>query len=212
MKRARADFFWPSFTDLMTSLFFVMLVLYVLALVSIRVDLEGARLLKEVESSLEPLKTSDFTYDSVYKRFTLGQIHFDRGSDVIKAKDTLALQRAGEQLEEVINNARLYTGQNLKYLIVIEGMASNDGWPLNAELSYNRARAVSEFWKRKRIIFEPSVCEVMISGSGIGGVGRDSKTEANNQRIIIQILPKLRQKEAEVLSSSRIAPTSPASH
>ena len=30
MKGKGSDFFWPSFTDLMTSLFFIMLVLYVL--------------------------------------------------------------------------------------------------------------------------------------------------------------------------------------
>ena len=30
MKKGKIDFFWPSFADLMTSLFFVMLVLYVL--------------------------------------------------------------------------------------------------------------------------------------------------------------------------------------
>ncbi len=30
MKSARTDSFWPSYTDLMTSLFFVMLVLFIL--------------------------------------------------------------------------------------------------------------------------------------------------------------------------------------
>ena len=76
--------FWISFSDLMTSLFFIMLVLYVLTFVMLKVkekqlidmveDLERKLAVYElVEQNLEPLKKDSllFRYEPEYKRFTL---------------------------------------------------------------------------------------------------------------------------------------------
>ena len=69
--------------------------------------------------------------------------------------------------------------------------ADNDG------LSYKRALSLYYLWKRNGISFEDSQCEVQISGSGIRGRGRynynanNPKEEIKNQRIIIQIVPKI---------------------
>jgi len=119
----------------------------------------------------------------------------------------MMLDAAGQQLQEVIVNAQRQTRGNLKYLIVIEGMASNDGYRLNWELSYNRARAVYEFWKSKRIGFDPAICEVIVSGSGIEGVGRDTIEQVNNQRILVQILPKHRQRVDQPTPAQSIKPS-----
>lgn len=104
-----------------------------------------------------------------------------------------------------------YSGLDVKYMLVIEGMASNIQYSRNDELSYDRALAVYYLWKRNGIDFENSDCEVQISGSGIRGIRpyntayyeAEKKGEPNasklynlheeekNQCIIIQIIPKI---------------------
>ena len=90
-----------------------------------------------------------------------------------------------------------YSNLDVRYLVVIEGMASNDGYRDNDVLSYARALSLYLLWRKNGISFESSQCEVQVAGSGTRGVGRynsDFKTpedEARNQRIIIQIVPKI---------------------
>lgn len=97
----KSNFFWVGFADLMTSLFFIMLVLYVVSftlfkikinelnsvnqkLDSLIIDLEKnkkllliqaekAKIIEDVEKNLEPLikNASLFRYEEKYKRFTL---------------------------------------------------------------------------------------------------------------------------------------------
>src|ERR1700749_3417210 len=77
MKKNNSDFFWPSFTDLMTSLFFIMLVLYVLTYVQLklrnRVLENQLKIIKTVEANLAPLKKDKqlFTYEESYNRYKL---------------------------------------------------------------------------------------------------------------------------------------------
>ena len=62
----------------------------------------------------------------------------------------------------------------------------------NYELSYERALSLySACGRRKDSTFDPNRVEVMISGSGEGGVGRDMIDETKNQRFLIQIIPKI---------------------
>lgn len=85
-----------------------------------------------------------------------------------------------------------YQNENIKYLIVIEGMASIDGYSFNYELSYQRALALARFWTENNIGFDPNICELQIAGSGVGGIGRYRGTdEYKNQRFLIQIVPKI---------------------
>ena len=105
---------------------------------------------------------------------------------------------------------------NIKFLVVIEGQASKisfniDDWKNNYTLSYLRARFLNEFWKQNDIdIASIPKCELIISGSGEGGVPRiipdetalkeravDAKDfsklwneeEGKNQRFLIHIVP-----------------------
>ena len=75
MSSKKSDFFWPSYTDLMTSLFFIMLVLYVLTYVrlntTIKLQKDKLSIIEAVEENLKPLKkdTTLFRYEEQYKRF-----------------------------------------------------------------------------------------------------------------------------------------------
>ena len=102
------------------------------------------------------------------------------------------LLNAGQRLESFTAELKRNGFEDVKYLVVIEGMASNDGYAFNSELSYERALALYRLWQRAGIRIDSSVCEVVIAGSGTGGVGRyGAREESKNQRFLIQILPKV---------------------
>ena len=103
---------------------------------------------------------------------------------------------AGQEIKHTIEVLQQDTNIKLdcKYLVVIEGQASADGynvdaWHNNDVLSYQRALALHHFWKHGGIDFSSMPkCELVISGSGEHGVPRD-KDEVANQRFLIHIVP-----------------------
>ncbi len=198
MKGKGSGFFWPSFADLMTSLFFIMLVLYVLTYLKLtnqqRATEQQLEKIKEIQAAVKELPKNYFQYDSIYKRFSLVQnVEFERGQDIIKQEYEQYLIDVGISIKGLIDNlSRKYAQQDIKYVLIIEGMASNDNFRDNFPLSYKRAWAVMKLWQRENIMPDQSVCEVQVAGSGTGGIGRFPATEeVKNQRILIQIVPKI---------------------
>src|SRR5690606_1350568 len=129
-----------------------------------------------------------------YKRFSLNkQIQFDPAKSIIKEEYHEYLIGVGKSIESLINTLKnKYKGQDIKYMIVIEGMASKDYYIYNDELSYQRALSLYKLWEANNIHFDSNVCELQIAGSGIRGVGRFAKEdEYKNQRFLIQIVPKI---------------------
>ena len=202
MKVKNTGFFWASFTDLMISLFFIMLVLYVLTFVRLKtqqqVTEDQLNKMKEIQSAVKELPQEYFTYQSEFKRFSLNkQIQFPKGKSDITEDYGDYLLKVGKSIELLISKLKSkYQYENIKYLIVIEGMASNDSYSLNYELSYRRALALAKFWEDNNIKFDSSVCELQIAGSGAGGIGR-YEDETKNQRFLIQIVPKIGDLEAK---------------
>jgi len=198
MSTKSASFFWPSYTDLMTSLFFIMLVLYVLTFLDLtnqkKVTEQQLEQIKEIQNAVTELPKEFFAYDESFKRYSLTKnIEFDIGRAVIKAQDVDYLVNVGKSISDLIDTLKTkYKDQDIKYVLVIEGMASNDRYVDNYPLSYLRAWAVVKLWERMGIMPDQEVCEVQIAGSGTGGIGRfPSSEESRNQRILIQIVPKI---------------------
>jgi len=198
MKSKGSGFFWPSFTDLMTSLFFIMLVLYVLTYLKLthqqQVTEQQLNKIREIQAAVKELPRQYFAYDERHKRFSLVQnVQFEKYDDKINPYDEAYLINVGNSIRNLIDTLkRKYSGQDIRYLVIIEGMASNDYYRDNYPLSYNRAWAVLKLWERNNIMPDASVCEVQVSGSGTGGVGRfPASEETRNQRILIQIVPKI---------------------
>jgi len=197
MKKSKHDFLWPSFTDLMMSLFFIMLVLYVLTYVYMKNQQMATesqlRKIKEVQRAVNALDPKYFTFDSTYKRFTLNrQISFPiKESTITNAADRQYLLAVGLNIQTLIEGLkRKYAGQNISYMVVIEGMASMDSYDRNFQLSYERSLALYRLWQGAGIRLDASTCELQIAGSGTAGVGR-SNNESQNQRFLIQIIPKI---------------------
>lgn len=194
------NIFWISFADLMVSLFFIMLVLFVVTIGYLKIQIEATEKqlekIQELQTSVQQLPDDYFDYQPKYKRFKLKrQIQFGTGISKIPFQYHQYLKEVGQSISTLIirlNNEEKYKGLDIKYLVVIEGMASRDNYPLNFPLSYERALAVYKLWQESGIAFDPKYCEIQISGSGPEGIREyPYLQEKKNQQILIHIIPKM---------------------
>lgn len=156
--------------------------------------------LQEIQKAIEQLDSRYFVYQPEFKRHVLrSQVQFDKGKSEIKGQYRELLIEAGKALKGLVDG--LEPDDNIKYLLVIEGMASADNYTRNYELSYERALSLYNLWDAEGISFDQDRYEVMISGSGESGVGRDQVDESKNQRFLIQIIPKIGELKAIDYSS-----------
>jgi outer membrane protein OmpA-like peptidoglycan-associated protein len=201
-KPKKESFFWTSYADLMTSLFFVMLLLFVLTMALLHrkmSDIEDERKateqelekIREIEQAVNSIDSTYFDYNNIYKKHVLKiHVNFPVGISDMKVIDESTLNelvKAGQSIQSSLNQLSLEYPE-IQYLLVIEGQASNDNYQRNYQLSYERALALSRFWQDSSIDFGEN-CEVLISGSGVGGSMRESE-ERLNQRFLIHIVPK----------------------
>lgn len=196
------NIFWISYSDLMTSMFFIMMVLFVVTVAYLQY-LKNAtdkqlQKIQELQASVRELPAEYFEFQPQYKRFKISkQIQLERGDYIISSVDSSYLADVGKSITNLItnlNNDNRFKDLNIKYLIVIEGMASNlkDNYKLNFELSYQRALALYRLWQKKGIVFDPRLCEIQIAGSGTDGIREyTGPDEYKNQRIFIHIIPKM---------------------
>jgi hypothetical protein len=201
-KQKKESFFWTSYSDLMTSMFFVMLVLFILTIALLHrkmADIEKERKatqsqidkIKEIEEAVNKIDSTYFVYNEVHKKHIMKIIvNFPRGKSDIKELE-LGTQKELIKAGRSIQNTLIKVKQKypkVQYLLVIEGQASKDNYTRNYELSYERALALRRLWSGNQIDFGDN-CEVLISGSGIGGSMRENE-EQLNQRFLIHIVPK----------------------
>lgn len=203
----KESFFWTSYSDLMTSMFFVMLVLFVLVVALLHkkmTDIDAERkatqaqleVIKEIETSTQNIDSVYFEYRPEHKKHVLKiKVQFRTGSSDMDDIDYMTQQQlidAGKSVQFFIEDITKKHPE-IQYLMVIEGQASRDYYSKNYELSYNRALSLKRLWEDNFIDFG-SKCEVVIGGNGDGRLsGTDfmrENIEENNQRFLIHILPK----------------------
>jgi hypothetical protein len=200
----KRDFFWLSYSDLMTSLFFVMLVLFVLVYTMqnkmiMELGEKGRELdrIKEIEKTVNNIDTAYFKYDAINKKHILNmQFLFPTGSyDISKIvpDKRIDLIKAGIVIKQLI--LKYPEEENIKYLIVVEGQASKDNWIGNEDLSYHRAQSLIKYWEQNNIGLDKlKNCEIIVAGSGEKGIPRTQPDIGNaNQRFLITIVPKIGQ-------------------
>ena len=182
--KRKQNFFWVSYSDLMTSLFFIMLLLFVLAAGGMYLDKEATeeqlRKIEEIQEAVKQLPKQYFEEDIVNHRWTLKKefspAFMARDDNIYKLNDTSKLVEVGNSLIELIKKLNYlketskYEDMNISYLVVIEGMASRDNYSDNDGLSYRRALSLYYLWLNNGISFEDTKCEVQISGSGVRGI------------------------------------------
>lgn len=224
-KAKQKDPFWTSYSDLMTSLFFVMLVLFIICLVKVGgMNGELRRAYKEAIADKQDLEnilrledqfkvlsqSSSLEYDSIKKMFYAKDFQekeiFYPNDDKIKEEYFGVVDTVGHDLLQILQS--LNQNENFSYQMVIEGNAaikwenlkSGNYNPDNIDmyhLSYRRALALYLYWKKKSIDFRKYNTEVIIAGSGFNGINRDNKIEEYNKRFIIQIIPKINRPKAK---------------
>jgi outer membrane protein OmpA-like peptidoglycan-associated protein len=224
MAKKEKSLFWASYADLMTSLFFVMLVLFIGAIVVLdqeRREFKGMyetskkekEILEQINDATKNIDSTYFEYKEEFKKHKL-KISVNYGNDVDQIETLPELTQkqllaAGVKLRDFVQET---TSQNpnIQYLLIIEGQASKIGpEAINYPLSYRRAYGLKQFWENNGIKFTATNCEVLICGSGDGrqsgtGLMRE-KTEKLNQRFLIHILPKPGQtNETKTSNSSHI--------
>lgn len=196
MRKRKESFFWTSYSDLMTSLFFIMLVLFVLVIVLLykRMEVTQSQLdeIKRVVESTKDLDSTYFEYRDEYKKYVLKiAVEFPKGKSTLTdvGGDKLEpLYDAGKEIQRFLKEHRDH-----QYLLIVEGQASRDTYGYNYELSYQRALGLMRFWMQDRGLDFGGNCEIQISGSGDGVLNTRSMREQNetqNQRFLIHILPK----------------------
>lgn len=216
-RRRNKESFWPSYVDIMTTLFAIMVILFVVSFSRFRNSEEELRkfagIIKEIEAIYDAVAKIDSNYfefnkDYVKHIFKI-QVTFQTGrfniedelqADLYNPSVADSLRReiisAGHEIERtILRLQRTHANQDIKYLVVIEGQASKDGYGSNDYynndvLSYQRALNLRKFWQANGIDFSSmSKCELVVSGSGEGGVPREIGDESLNQRFLIHIVP-----------------------
>lgn len=222
-KTKQNDSFWTSYSDLMTSLFFVMLVLFIVCLVKLipanseanaKIE-EYERILKLKEQFEVLTQASSLRYDSEKKMFYAKDFQekeiFDpfTGTNMeqaTKIKDEYLniVDTVGNDLIRILE--QLNSNKQFSYQLVIEGNAAipwqelqNGNYnPDNVtmyDLSYRRALALYTRWRNKGLNFRKYNTEIIIAGSGFNGNNRDNRVEDYNKRFVIQIIPKIDRPE-----------------
>lgn len=207
-KKKKESYFWTSYSDLMTNLFLVMLMLFILAIALLHREMvqigkerdatkEELEKINEIRTAIQNIDTTYFQYDEDYKKHILKtKVKFQTGSSNINDLD----DATKEELLAVRDTIKSFLDKLLQkdgsasYLLVIEGQASKDKYALNNQLSYDRALSLFKFWfpdqKNTTLRFFNLPCEVVIAGAGfMEGKPRDAENTAN-QRFLIQIMPQ----------------------
>jgi len=208
------NIFWVGYSDLMTSLFFIMLVLFVIVytmqyktigdLKEIKdeyvVAKEERDEIKKIQDALEKLDTNYFSFDKRNKRYKLKvDVQFESNSyniDDINDTEKIKLLDAGQSLLKMMTTLTKQN-PNVNYLLIIEGNTQRSAQnyikipDVGYRLSYNRALSLVNFWQSNGIDFRnfPN-CEILIAGSGYFGKSRERK-ETENRKFTIQITPKI---------------------
>lgn len=231
MAKKEKSYFWASYADMMTSLFFIMLTLFAVTVVSLnkerkkieeersgfeekfKADSLELKKIEEIEAATQNLEKECrfFTYIPEHKKHKLTiDVNFPTDNANIYSVPELTrqqLKNAGDSLMLYISGT-VNRHPEVQYLIIIEGQASRDNASErhNYELSYQRAYALTKFWEEKVTGFPGENCEIIICGSGTGdingtGLMRET-TEKLNQRFLIHIIPKPGEVERDETAES----------
>ncbi len=202
--------FWPSITDLMVSLFVVVLTILIFSYGSfmgqVKISKDEKELLDAVQGSLQELDRRYFLYDKNFKRHVLkAEIVFVSNDSIIPPSFHSRLVEAGRVLYSKLNELqKKYKKEKLEFLIILEGTTAESAiaggltnkyvWPdVGYKLSYARALSLFNLWKNNGLNFRDGFqrVELIIAGSGYYGRSRNKFNESYNRRFTIQISPKL---------------------
>ena len=141
----------------MTSLFFIMLVLFIVCVVKMKgintqldkevnAKEEQLRKIEELNNSIKEIDNKYFEYDEQFKRHTLKDIEvsfntYSSNINDIGQEQLDKLLKAGQAIVRFMNSAKNKIPE-AQYILIVEGQSSKDYYTRNYELSYERALAL----------------------------------------------------------------------
>lgn len=193
--------FWPSYVDIMTTLFAITLILFAVSFSRFKIKERQLQLLvNEYEDIINVYSTVSsidstryfgynaqylkhlFTVDVEYqqKEYRIDKLKLDQTDKIGADNKRDSILQAGKIVKETIMKLESSDSlkNNIKFLVVIEGQSSRvrfdvDDYHNNYTLSYLRAQFLNKFWKDNGIdLASIPRCELIISGSGEDGVPR----------------------------------------
>lgn len=196
----------------MTSLFFIMLVLFVVTVGYLKhvqgtliIENERLKRLLKLEEQFKPLEEDgDFYYLPNCKKYIVKEL---MGIEIFKPNEIAIKEEYLNKTIQVGKKIEAFLGKlhnnnpDLTYLLVIEGNMANtwdqsintdDNW--GYVTSYSRALSVYKHWLRNGIDLRKYNVEVLLCGSGFNGLCRDN-IEEYNKRFSIQIIPKIENRK-----------------
>lgn len=200
MKKRKNDAFWVSYGDIMTTLFFLMLILFGLYHAKVNATLKEVKEIRQIQEALANLDNRYFNFDARNKRHKLKvDVNFSSNSASIldiPLERRLELLEAGKSMYALMSDLTS-NNPNVNYLLIIEGNTQRNAqnfktYPdVGYKLSYERALALMNYWQRNQLDFKKfDNCEILISGSGYFGKSRE-ENENENRKFTIQITPKV---------------------
>lgn len=107
---SKKSFFWASYADLMTSLFFIMLTLFVLTIVMLKRQSEATETelnkIREIQNAVSNIDSTYFEYNEKHKKHILKiDVSFQTGSaDISNINDSVLVQlkNAGKTIQSFI--------------------------------------------------------------------------------------------------------------
>ena len=201
MEGKNNESFWPSYVDIMTTLFAITLVLFAVSFSRFKIKEKQLKsLVDEYENIITVYSavgvidsTTFFGYNDQYLKhlFTVDVQYQQKEYRVDRLMlDTYDKDAADAKRDSILEAGRLIqktllgleeahiAHDNIKFLVVIEGQSSKvrfdgDDWRNNYTLSYLRAQFLNKFWKANGIDLSALPrCELIIAGSGEEGVPR----------------------------------------
>lgn len=201
MEGKNNESFWPSYVDIMTTLFAITLVLFAVSFSRFKIkerqleslvdeyeniitvystvgDIDSTKYFGYNEQYLKHLFTVDVEYQQ--KEYRIDKLKLDLVNKTQANRKRDSILQAGQIVKNTIRKLENTDSAhgNIKFLVVIEGQASkvrfdNDDYHNNYTLSYLRAQFLNKFWKDNGIdLASIPKCELIISGSGEEGVPR----------------------------------------
>ena len=153
MKQKHKDSFWPTYVDIMTTLFAIMVVLFAVSYSRFRVkEAELKKIVnkyEEIQSIYKVVENIDSTYFEfnpqyvkhifrIQVTYQVGKFSLYELEDDVKDVEKAELLRkkiidAGKEIQKTIVSLQKSESkkQDIKYLVVIEGQASADGYNIN---------------------------------------------------------------------------------
>jgi hypothetical protein len=202
MGKRKESYFWTSYADLMTSLFFIMLVLFCIVCVILQKRYEIQKnkydaIERVVKSTKELGNNKYFEYNKQYEKYRLKiNVFFPEKESDFKWLTQETKDRLNDVGDTIVNFFKKH--KENKYLLIVEGQASinNANWmDRNYTYSFERAKNLMKYWIQEQDKKFGDNCEIQIAGSGDGRLNPNSMrengtNEKNNQRFLIYILPK----------------------